>query len=214
MFNYKEDYLVKYIFIHGLGQNSSSWIETVSFLNREKDILCPDLFSLIKTNEKNYDNLYASFAEYCNKISEPLNLCGLSLGGILALNYTIDCPQKINSLVLIGTQYKIPKIVFNIQTTIFKILPKSIFNKMGLQKRDIIELASSMKKLDFSNVLNKINCTSLIICGKKDKLNMKPAKYLTENIKNAKIKIIENTGHTINTENPKGLALELNEFYK
>ena len=159
MFNYKEDYLVKYIFIHGLGQNSSSWIETVSFLNREKDILCPDLFSLIKTNEKNYDNLYASFAEYCNKISEPLNLCGLSLCGILALNYAIDYPQKVISFVLIGTQYKIPKIIFNIQTAIFKILPKSIFNKMGLQKRDIIELVSSMKKLDFTNTIFKINCT-------------------------------------------------------
>ena len=43
---------------------------------------------------------------------------------------------------------------------------------------------------------------------------MKPAKYLAENIKNAKIKIIENTGHTINTENPKVLAFELNQFYK
>jgi pimeloyl-ACP methyl ester carboxylesterase len=53
----------------------------------------------------------------------------------------------------------------------------------------------------------------LVICGKKDIVNIKSAHYLTENIKNAKIKVIENTGHVINEENPKLLAFELEEYY-
>ena len=57
-----------------------------------------------------YHNLYSSFTEYCNNYDAPINLCGISLGGILALNYTLDFPDKVKSLVLIGTPHKIPKV--------------------------------------------------------------------------------------------------------
>lgn len=52
------------------------------------------------------------------------------------------------------------------------------------------------------------------MCGEKDSANIKSAYYLSENIKNAKLKIIKNTGHVVNEENPKELAEILNEFYK
>ena len=60
-----------------------------------------------------------------------------------------------------------------------------------------------MKELDFSNNVNRIKCPTLVICGKKDSANMKSAYYLADNIPNAKLKIIENTGHIVNEENPK-----------
>ena len=44
-------------------------------------------------------------------------------------------------------------------------------------------------------------------------MNIKSAHYLTENIKNAKIKILEKAGHIVNEENPKVLAKELDEYY-
>ena len=204
-----------YIFIHGLGQKSSSWNETISHMSiKKQNILCPDLYGLIKEKETTFENLYKAFVEYCANISERLDLCGLSLGGILALNYAIDYPEKANSLVLIGTQYKIPKILFAIQAMFFKILPKPVFTKMGLQKTAILELANSMKNLNFSDNLKSILCSTLVICGTKDTPNKKAAKYLAQNIKNAKIKIIENTGHEINVENPKGLAMELEAFFQ
>jgi pimeloyl-ACP methyl ester carboxylesterase len=201
-----------YVFVHGLGQNSSSWNKTISFMDK-KNIVCPNLVTLNKNNEATYENLYKSFVEYCNNYSEPINLCGLSLGGILALNFAIDYPQKTNSLVLIGTPYKIPKILFGIQSIIFRIIPKFVFIKIGWNKKDILKLIKSMKELNFSTGLKNILCSTLIICGQKDRLNMKSSKYLTKNIKNANIKIIENTGHVINTENPEKLAFELEKYY-
>ena len=204
---------MEYIFIHGLGQNSTSWNETVSNIKNINKILCPELFSLFKEKDKNYSNLYSSFIDYCNNINGEINLCGLSLGGILALNYAIDFPEKVKSLVLIGTPYKVPPIIFGIQMIVFKFLPKSVFNKIGLNKKDFFKLGNSMRKLDFSKNLHKIVCSTLIICGKKDNMNIKSAYYLLKNINNANIKIIENTGHVINEDNPKVLAQELEEFY-
>jgi len=202
-----------YILIHGSGQKVTSWNETSSYMKSDKKVLCPNLSSILKGKEASYNNLYASFVEYCNRVNGQIHLCGLSLGGILALNYALDFPENINSLVLIGTPYKIPKIIFNIQNTVFRILPKSVFENMEFSKKDIFVLGNSMKKLNFSNMLQNITCSTLIICGKKDGMNIRSAHYLKENIKNAKLKIIENTGHVINEENPKVLAKELDEFY-
>lgn len=84
---------------------------------------------------------------------------------------------------------------------------------MAFNKRDTFILGNSMKELDFSNSVNRIKCPTLVICGKKDSANMKSAYYLADNIPNAKLKIIENTGHIVNEENPKILAEILNEYY-
>lgn len=70
-----------------------------------------------------------------------------------------------------------------------------------------------MKDLDFSKNVKSIKCPTLAICGKKDSANIKSAYYLSENIQNAKLKIISNTGHVVNEENPIILANILNEYY-
>ncbi|MEG2621092.1 MAG: alpha/beta hydrolase [Bacilli bacterium] len=204
---------MKKILIHGSGHVETSWNETITSMKDGDDILCPNLSLILKGKESTYSNLYSSFVEYCNKVNGKINLCGISLGGILALNYTLDFPDKVNSLVLIGTPHKIPKLIFSIQNIIFKLLPKSIFENMAFNKTNTFILGNSMKKLDFSNKVQNIECRTLIICGEKDSANIKSARYLSENIKNSQLKIIENTGHVVNEENPKELAEIFNKYY-
>jgi len=202
-----------YILIHGSGHKATSWNETISYMKSDKEILCPNLSSILNGKEASYANVYSSFVDYCNKVNGQLHLCGLSLGGVLVLNYTLDFPEKVKTLVLIGTPYKIPKLKFSIQNIIFRVLPKSVFTNMAFGKKDMFIFGNSIKNLDFSERVQSIKCPTLIICGKKDGAFIKSAHYLAENIKNAKLKILENTGHIVNQENPKALAKELNEFY-
>ena len=202
---------MQYIFIHGLGQTALSWDKTISFLKNSVQYNCPNLSGLIADKDVTYQNLYTAFSAYCNDIPEPLCLCGLSLGGMLALNYTLDNPEKVKSLILIGTQYKIPKGLFKFQNLIFNILPKSAFKGMGFDKPDILRLTKSMIELDFSAELTKISCDTLIICGAKDKANFKAAKGLSERILTAKLKIIENAAHEVNKDNPEELAKIIND---
>ena len=136
-----------------------------------------------------------------------------TLGGILALNFALDFPQKVKTLVLIGTPYKVPKVAFSFQNIIFRFLPKSIFETMAFDKKNTFALGDTMKNLDFSDRVKNIKCPTLILCGKKDSANMKSADYLSQSIRSAELKIIENTGHVVNEENPKALADILNEYY-
>lgn len=201
------------VFIHGSGHKATSWNKTISYMTSNEDIMCPNLSSILEGKEAGYENLYSSFVKYCNEIDGQIHLCGLSLGGILTLNYALDFPQKIKTLVLIGTPYKIPKAAFGFQNIIFRFLPKSIFETMAFNKKDTFALGNTMKNLDFSGKMNNIERPTLILCGKKDNANMKSAYYLSQSIKNAELKIIENTGHVVNEENPKALAKILNEYY-
>lgn len=201
------------IFVHGSGHKATSWEKTISYMINNEDIVCPNLSSILEGKEASYENLYSSFVKYCNEFDGQIHLCGLSLGGILALNFALDFPQKVKTLVLIGTPYKVPKVAFSFQNIIFRFLPKSIFEIMAFDKKNTFALGDTMKNLDFSDRVKNIKCPTLILCGKKDTANMKSADYLSQNIRNAELKIIENTGHVVNEENPKALADILNEYY-
>ena len=205
---------MKYVFIHGLGQNSSSWNNTLSFMEKKDNFACIDLLEIIENKDCNYNNIYNAFSEYCNSISEPINLCGLSLGGTLSLDYVLNNPKKINSLILIGTQDKMPKKLLEIQNFMFKIMPKKLFNINGFNKMDFINIVNSMMDLDFSKKLQNILCKTLVICGEKDIFNKNAAKRLANNINNAKLLFLKKSGHTVNEDNPEELALKLIEFYE
>ena len=205
---------MKKILIHGSGHKATSWNGVISYIENNNDILCPDLSLILNGKEASYYNLYSSFVDYCNRIDGEIDLCGLSLGGILAFNYALDFPEKVKSLILIGTPYKVPKVMFRIQNIIFKFLPKSLFETMAFNKKDTFILGSSMKNLDFSNRVKDIQCPTLIICGEKDSANIKSAYYLSENIKNSQLKIVEGAGHILNEEKPRELSLLINDFWR
>lgn len=205
---------LKYIFLHGLGQVSSSWKNTISNIDEQSDILCPNLSDLFRDKEISYINLYKSFSEYCKGFSEPLNICGLSLGGIVALQYVIENPTKVNSIVLIGTQFTMPKRLLKLQNMIFYLMPNRMFKQMGFEKIDFINLSKSMMNLDFQQDLKTITCSTLIICGEKDKVNKQASLQLQQQVPHAEVVFIKNAGHEVNIDAPRELGKVLNDFFK
>ena len=203
------------ILVHGLGQTEKSWDKIIEELDKSNiKAENPNLFELAKNYEINYENIYRTFCDYCNSFKEKINLCGLSLGGILSIDYAIEYPEKVNSMILIGTTYKIPKKMFKLQNFIFKFMPKSMFENMGIKKNDFINLTNSMADLDIKSKVDNIKCKALILCGEKDNVNMESAKQLNMNIKASKLEIIKNAGHEVNTENPKELARIISKYWK
>ena len=205
---------MKNILIHGLGQDNKSWDKVKEYLRvYNYNVICPNLFDLLKNDSYGYNNLYGAIEEQINNCNDKVNLCGLSLGGIVALDYAKNHPEKVNSLILIGVPYKIPKLLFSIQTFVFKLMPQSNFLKLGLKKYEFINLLKSLKDLKINGELERVNCRTLLLCGKEDKLNIKSSKLFNEKIKNSKFGIIKNSGHEINIDNPKDLGYIISEFW-
>lgn len=197
---------MKYIFLHGMGQNASSWDKTISFLPDGTETVCPELSDFFTEGNCQYNKMYAAFCDYCNSFSEPPNLCGLSLGAVFSLNYAVDFPQKVSTLTLIAPQYDMPKFLLKVQNVLFKFMPASQFKDIGLTKNDFITLTNSMADMDFTSRLDKVNCPVLVLCGEKDNVNKKAAVKLAKKLRNAKFSTIKNSGHEVNIDNPQGLA--------
>ena len=203
---------MKQIYLHGLGQTPDSWEKTIAQLKTAECSVCPDLAKMLQGKEATYTNLYNTFATDCDKINEPLNLCGLSLGGVLALNYAALHPEKVSSLVLIATPYKMPKKLLQFQNMLFRFMPKSMFGQTGLGKAEFIRLCGSMMELDFCSSLKKISCPTLVICGEKDRANKKASIELANMLENARLQVISKAGHEVNREAPEKLAEVLRCF--
>lgn len=200
-----------YIFLHGMGQTASSWDKTLSCLPTAIEASVPELSSFLTAEDSSYSNMYASFCKYCSGFSEPFSLCGLSLGAVLALNYAIDFPKRVKSLILVAPQYKMPKLLLKVQNVLFQFMPESQFADIGFQKKDFISLTNSMADLDFTKNLDGVTCPVLVLCGEKDSANKRAARALTGALPNACCKTINRSGHEVNVENPKDLARAITE---
>lgn len=202
------------IYLHGLGQTPDSWKSLIEQLEFTECSMCLDLIEICQGKQATYKNLYEGFSRTCSVFDEPIDLCGLSLGGVLALNYTIEHPEKVNSLVLIAAQYRMPKGLLKVQNFLFQFMPKSMFEQTGFGKKEFIQLCKSMMELDFSNSIQNISCPTLIVCGERDSANKKASVELAGFLKNSQLQIISDTRHEVNIEAPKRLAEVLRVFYK
>lgn len=183
-------------------------------MREQEEIQCLSVFALKNWEGISYRRVYEDFSAYCESVKTELGLCGLSLGAVIALNYVVEHPGKVKSLVLIGGQCVMPKGLLRLQNMIFRLMPNGIFKKMGIGKRELIQLTKSMMVLDFKEDLEKVDCRTLIVCGEKDRANRRAAEMMAEKIPGARIKILEGCGHEVNVEDPEKLADILEAFYE
>lgn len=201
------------IFLHGLGQTPACWRTIIEQSGFAECSTCLDFIEICKGKQTTYQNLYEGFSKICSEIDESVDLCGLSLGGVLALNYVIEHPEKVNSLVLIATQYKMPKGLLKLQNILFRFMPKSMFQSSGFGKKEFIRLCKTMMELDFSSSIQKVSCPVLVVCGEQDLANKKASEELGGFLKDAELQIISGSGHEVNIEAPEKLAERLCAFY-
>lgn len=197
-----------HVFLHGLGQSAESWAQTVQAMGEEA--LCPGLSRWL--GPEGYPDLYRGLETYCDALDAPLCLCGLSLGGILALQYTIEHPDRVQALALIGIQYAMPKGMLRLQNALFRLMPERSFSGMGMRKKGTIALCRSMMDLDFTAGLGKVRCPTLILCGEKDKTNRKAAQGLKDGIPNSELAFLPGAGHEVNVDAPAELGERLCQF--
>lgn len=200
------------IFLHGLGQTAASWDKLFSVLHIQEPV-CPDLFSMLKGQEVNYPNLFRQLEKFCNEYHGNVSICGISLGAVLALNYAVEHMQKVQSLILIAPQFKMPKGMLYVQNIVFHLMPEKLFGEMGISKKDMLSLMKSMVRLDFRAELSRLTCQVIIICGEKDKANRKAAIRMQKKILGAKLYMIEQAGHEVNVEAPDKLADLIEKFW-
>ena len=193
---------MKIVFLHGLGQRAADWDQVASqFSNTD----CPELFET--AGEKlNYSAILSSLEERYEYEKEPLCLCGLSLGGMLALDYALRHGDRVAAMVLLGARDRTPRLLMDIQDLLFRCMPDKAFASMGMKKEQVRDLTRSMKNLDFTDRLSTIHCPVTVACGEKDYPNLAAARRLAKRLPNAQLYIVPHAGHELNTDAPDTVA--------
>ena len=194
---------MKLVFLHGLGQSADSWKE-VQYLLADYPSEALDLFpSGVGTYQEAKERIY----QHLSKETEPFVLVGLSLGATLALELSSSEIPNLQGLVLSGCPLKLAgNIPFYIQLLIFKLLPKSIYEKQGADKALMVGVSEELKTLDLREIARNCPYPSLLICGSQDKPNLKSMKGLQQQIPNSQFQIIPDGPHVLNRAKPKEFA--------
>jgi pimeloyl-ACP methyl ester carboxylesterase len=177
------------------------------------------------------------------KMSE-VHLVGHSTGGLIAMMAVLQKPELFKSLTLLdsvggtGLELELPKnqVLAHfgkmsvdkeyargvLAATIDGCDPTSeeftkLFNiTWNCDKpmwQGVIDVLSD--QIDITEKMDQINLPTLILHGDKDEvLKMEMAEKNKERLPNAKLKVMDNQGHSMNMENPKRLATELQSFWE
>ena len=194
---------MKLMFLHGLGQSADSWKEVQDLLadypSEALDLFPAGVGTYQEAKERIYQDL--------SKEAEPFVLVGLSLGAALALELSSYDIPNLQALVLSGCPLKLAgNIPFYIQSLIFKLLPKRIFEKQGADKSLLVGVSEELKTLDLREIARNCSYPTLLICGSQDKPNLKSMKGLQQLIPNSQFQIIPDGPHVLNRVKPKEFA--------
>lgn len=230
--------------LHGWNGSSGSWINVSKILSEEGfKVICPDFpgFGKSKTplkpwNVSDYTNWLLDFINFLNL--EKFFIVAHSFGGRVAIKFTIQCSEKVKSLILCDSAGIKPKmelktkIIFwsaKIGNAVFTSKPLVRF-KDGIQNlfylflrhKDYVKAEGTMKETiklviqeDLLPLLSQIKTKTLIIWGGKDKLvPVKYAHIFKKNIENSELKILPKLGHSPNLEAPEKLSKVILSFLK
>ena len=202
------------VFLHGLGQGPDSWQSVCACLSPAPDDALPDLAALLRRGDGTYRALLASLASALEALPGPLDLCGLSLGAVLALDYAARRPERVRSLVLIAPQLRMPRRLLALQDLLFRLLPERLVTGgTDLKKAELLTLTRSMADLDLTAPLPGLACPALVVCGARDRANLPAARELAGLLPEAELRVFPGTGHALNRETPELLAQVLGAFW-
>ena len=200
---------MKLIFLHGLGQSADSWKEVQELLADYPS----EAIELFPSGVATYQEAKERIYQRLTVETEPFVLIGLSLGAALALELSSYEIPNLQSLVLSGCPLKLAgNIPFYIQLMIFKLLPKSFFEKRGANKALMVGVSEELKTLDLTDISRTCPYPTLLICGSKDKPNLSSMRSLHKLISESQFQIIPDGPHVLNRAKPKEFAEQIKPF--
>ncbi len=220
------------VFIHGLSDSLLYWEFLASHLKRDYQIIRMDLRghgeSYLGNDEVNIDLYVSDLKNLLDDLNlDNVDLIGFSLGGAIALDFSLKYPKNVSSLVLMSSFSKSDEYLTNIFTQ-FKDALKNSFedfydlilpmvlcpeviddNREALdQIREFgsktantdayIKAVDACMEFDVDDFLSKIEVPTLVMSGKYDEISLLSSqRQLQEKIKNSELIVFDNVKHNL-----------------
>jgi 2-hydroxy-6-oxonona-2,4-dienedioate hydrolase len=227
------------VLLHGLFGNLSNWKSVVDHFSEHYRVVIPRLpIFEMPSGQANLDRLTAIFEEFVLYHNlKSLTLVGNSLGGHLALLYTLRNPDKVKRLILTGSSglfenslgSTFPRVkdynyikervqdTFHKKEVVTKELVDEVFSVVQEVPKTIslIGLARSAQQHNLSSSLHRIKTPVLLIWGLNDTVTPpNVALHFHDLLPNSDLKFIPDCGHVPMMEYPQLFNQHMSDFLK
>lgn len=231
------------IFTHGASWNNMQWKKQIEFFKDSYKVITWDVrghgHSSLPDGPVHSDDFSADLIALMDHLNlEQAILCGLSMGGHISLQTAIKYPNRVKSLILIGTPCSntlslYEKIVVPINRFSSRFISMALSAKLQakilskfnpdnydyivdafskINKSDWLRIWGSVTRMESKNDLHKVLCPTLLLIGDHDSLTNKHQPFMLQRIKNAKLITIPNAHHGTNLDNPVAVNESIIKF--
>lgn len=231
------------IFLHGASWDMRQWKREIEHFSSSYRVITLDARghgkSSLPAGAVSPDVFWRDVVALMDALEIPrASICGLSMGGHVAIQVAIYARERVERIILIGAictnHFNLyERIVLPINRFCIRLLPMrfiawSIAAGMGNFSPDakpyIREVVSGMDhdvfnrvwkavtSMESMNQLHKIACPALILVGDHDSMTRRQQQYMHEHIRHSKLVIIANAHHGTNLDNPEQVEREIEAF--
>jgi 3-oxoadipate enol-lactonase len=231
--------------LHGVSTNARSWAHQLQALADTHDVVAWDMrgYGSSSDPEAPYtmSDLSADLAGLLDHLGvEAAHLCGLAMGGVLALDFYGRYPSRVKSLILAETgagqavvsgeerqqgveqrqaaaveagpaRPKTPMLLSPDAPAEVVAEAESVMAEMHPEGYRFA--AQAYAQTDERELLPRIDVPALVIWSECDTLcPREDAEYLAQNIRGARLEVMPKAGHLVNQENPEAFNNALRRF--
>ncbi len=234
------------LFIHGLGSSTQDWQNQIDYFSKKHQVILFDVRGHGQSEKPPGPYSIPVFAEDTATLIEhlnvgPLPIVGLSMGGMIALQLTIDRPDLVSRLVTVNC---LPEFVprtakerLNVWQRFFvlrilgmqkigKILSKRMFPKpehahirdtfvRRWSKNDPRAYRDAMRAIvgwSIMDQIENISCPALTLASNNDYSSVAEKQAFTRKLKQGRIVVIDDARHALPVERPDEFNAALDQF--
>jgi len=184
------------VLLHGIGTGPEAWRPQIEAFSATRPVLAPQLeLGAGFTIEREAARIWRP-AE-----AEQADLCGLSLGALVALRMALDEPARVRRLVLCAGFASLPRR--------FRLLTGTL----GLAAPRRLRAAfREGRRFDVRRELAGLLVPTLVLVGGRDRANLGLSRTLAAQLPNAELRVLPGAGHIANIEAPEAFTEALRDF--
>ena len=178
------------VLLHGIGTGPEAWRPQVDAFTRERRVLTPRVPLDLERACSELDALEGG----------RFDLCGLSWGGLVALRYALEHPERVRSLAVCAAFASLPRPLRILQ------------HLLALPARELARPMREGARFDIRERVSALEPRLLVLCGARDRVNRPLSRRLASLVPNARFELVPDAGHVASVDNPDAFNRLLGAF--